>query len=99
MCGDPHPTLAQWVETTRQRAVSSQSGDTVDSGSTPVYFVVLHGNFVDTKAYVPGGAAYPAGTVLSFTIDAANGQLLDLTLTKSDPDYSHTGEPQTFALG
>ncbi|HUZ14819.1 MAG TPA: hypothetical protein VMU72_01410 [Gaiellaceae bacterium] len=98
--GDRGPIAVQWVKTTRQLAVSSQSGDRVDSPSRPVYFVVLHGHFVDENAYYMGGAARaPRGTVLSFTIDRKSGRVLDFALAKKSPDFSKLGRPQRFSFG
>lgn len=103
--GDPHPTRADWLKTTRQQAVSSQSSDRVDSGGRPVYFVVLHGHFVDENAYYLGrgkkgsSANAPHGTVLSFTIDVKSGDVLDFALGNSSPNYSKIGTPHRFTLG
>jgi hypothetical protein len=103
--GDRHPTTLQWVKTTRQLAVSSQSNDRVDSPSRPVYFVVLDGRFVDKNAYYLGvgpkgsDANAPEGTVLSFTIDIKSGQILDFALANRNPDYSKIGHPHPFSFG
>jgi hypothetical protein len=98
--GDQHPTSVEWFRTTRQLAVSSQSRDRVDSPSRPVYFVVLHGHFVDKNAYYIGGAAKaPRGTVLSFTIDRKTGQVLDFALARRSPDYAKLGRPHRFSFG
>lgn len=98
--GDRHPTAVQWVRTTRQLAVSSQSGDRVDSPGRQVYFVVLHGRFVDNNAYFLGsGANAPRGTVLSFTIDRRSGQILDFALGNRNPDYAKIGRPHRFGFG
>lgn len=96
--GDPHPTSAEWVRTTRQRAVSSQSSDRVDSPGRQVWFVVLDGRFVDRHAYFIGRHP-PRGTVLSFTIDVQRRIVLDLALGRTSPDYSVTGKPHAFRLG
>jgi hypothetical protein len=98
--GDGHPTALRWVKTTRQRAVSSQSGDRVDSPRRPVYFVVLHGRFVDKNAYYLGAAARaPKGTVLSFTIDRRSTQVLDFALGNRNPNYSKLGRPHRLSFG
>lgn len=91
------PSSAQWVETTRGLAVASQSSDVVDSNQN-VYFVILHGHFVDHYAYTPPGAPDPTGTVLTMTIDVATGNVLDSGLTTSDPNYSRTGIPAAFSM-
>lgn len=102
--GDGHPAALQWVKTTRQLAVSSQSSDRVDSPGRPVYFVVLHGHFVDTNAYYlgvgPKGSAAnaPKGTVLSFTIDRESGTILDFALGNTSPDYRRIGRPHRFTF-
>lgn len=98
--GDRHPTSVQWVKTTRQPAVSSQSGDRVGSPHRPVYFVVLHGHFVDRNAYYIGRAAdAPTGSVLSFTIDRRSGQILDFALGNRSPDYAKLGRVHEFRFG
>jgi hypothetical protein len=95
--GEPTPTQAQWVETTRQVAVASQSSDGVDSDQN-VYFVILHGQFVDTHAYMPPGASAPTGTVLTMTVDASTGEVLDSGLSDIAPNYTDTGTPAAFSL-
>ncbi len=98
--GDRHPTSVQWVKTTRQPAVSSQSRDRVGSPHRPVYFVVLHGHFIDRNAYYIGRAAgAPRGSVLSFTIDRRSGQILDFALGNHNPDYAKLGRAHQFRFG
>jgi hypothetical protein len=89
--GDRHPTAVQWLATTRQLAVSSQSGDHVASPRRPVYFVVVHGRF--------GGVNAAKGTVLSFTIDRETGLILDFALANRNPDYARLGRPHRFSFG
>jgi hypothetical protein len=96
--GDAHPSNAAWVKTTRQTAVSAESTDTVDSNQ-PVYYVVLHGHFAATKGYLGPGAAVPTGTILTLTVDASTGEVLDNSLSNKTPDFSHTGPPSGLALG
>jgi hypothetical protein len=96
--GDAHPSSAAWVKTTRQTAVSAESTDTVDSNQ-PVYYVVLHGHFAATKGYLGPGAAVPTGTILTLTVDASTGEVLDNGLSNRTPDFSHTGPPSALALG
>jgi hypothetical protein len=96
--GDAHPSSAGWVKTTRQRAVSAESTDTVDSNQ-PVYYVVLHGHFAATKGYLGPGAAVPTGTILTLTVDASTGEVLDNSLSNRTPDFSHTGRLSALALG
>ena len=97
--GDLHPRVVQWVKTRRQIAVASQSSDRVDSPGRKVYFVVVHGHFVDKNAYYLGAARNaPAGSVLSFTIDLRSGQILDFALGNKSPDYSKTGRPHRFSF-
>lgn len=95
--GDRQPTGLRWVKTSRQLGVSSQSGDRVDHPRRPVYFVVLHGHFVDKNAYYLGPAAdAPRGTVLSFTVDRKSGQILDFALGNRNPDYAKLGRMHPF---
>lgn len=88
--GDARPASASWVQTTRQTAVSANSQDTVDSNQT-VYYVVLHGNFVDKNAYLPVGASPPRGTVLTFTVDVQTQSVLDTSLSDNEPDMARVG--------
>ncbi|MDX6480729.1 MAG: hypothetical protein QOG85_1239 [Gaiellaceae bacterium] len=96
--GDRSPTRVEWVRTARQRAVSSQSGDRVDTPRRPVWFVVLDGHFVAHNAHFIGRRA-PRGTVLSFTIDVRRRIILDLALGSTRPDYSGIGKRHSFRLG
>src|SRR5436309_1535448 len=87
--GDAHPSSAAWVKTTRQTAISAESTDTVDSNQS-VYYVVLHGHFAATKGYLGPGAAVPTGTILTLTVDASTGEVLDNSLSNKTPDFPHT---------
>jgi len=88
--GDAAPASAAWAKTTRQAAMDADSGDQVDSNQ-PVFYVVVHGRFVDQKAHMPSGVSPPTGTVLSITIDASTQQVLDYALGDHQPDLARVG--------
>jgi len=96
--GDRRRVAGEWVKTTRQRAVSSQTRDRVDSPRRTVYFVELRGHFVVRNAYYIGRAA-PRGSVLTFTIDRRSGQILDFAFGRRGPDLSRLGRVHRFSLG
>jgi len=102
--GDRHPLRGEWIKTRRQRAVSSQSADRVDGGQRLVYFVVLHGHFVDRNAYYlsrgkkGSSTGAPHGTFLTFTIDAKRGAILDFALANGAPSFSKLGTPTRFTI-
>jgi len=78
LCGDEHPTDIRFVETTRQKAAKLLDGATVDSDNA-CYAVVLHGNFVDTKAFTPDGRSM-YGTTMTFIIRSTDGAMTDFGL-------------------
>jgi len=45
--------------------------------TTPVYLVVIEGDFVGYGAHLPLGQPYPRGSVLTLMIDRATGDTLD----------------------
>jgi hypothetical protein len=95
--GDAAPASAAWIATTRQDAMNADSGDQVDSNQ-PVYYVILHGRFVDQKAHMPSGVSPPTGTVLSITIDASTQQVLDYALSDHQPNLARVGGAAPLAL-
>lgn len=88
--GDPLPSATGFVETTRQAAEDASHGGKVDS-NTAVYYVVLHGHFVDSKAFLPAGANSPVGNEIDFTIDKATGEILDFGIGNGTPALSRLG--------
>jgi hypothetical protein len=96
--GNRGPTLVQWVKTTRQRAVSAENAGRVDGGGLPVYFVILHGHFVDKSAHLPSGAKQPRGRILTDTIEIKTGQRLDFGIGNGEPNFSRTGTPHHFVI-
>ena len=93
--GDAHPISAQIVLTTRQRAVSLDSGSIVDSDQ-PTYFVVLRGQFADTHARTPYPGQTIYGSVLTLTIDAATQRILDFGLSDTVPAIAQLGPVSNF---
>lgn len=97
LAGDPHPTGAVVVPTTRQIAVRVSSGDQVFDSNPPSYFVVLVGHFTPDVS-VPAGAREPTGTFLSMTIDARTNQGMDSGLGDRMPDLYAMGAPEPLPL-
>ncbi len=72
------------------------SRDLVNS-TQPVYLVVLHGSFVDTKSYAPLAAADPRGTQMYFQMDVMTHSVLDFGITSSSPKANSLGEVHAFS--
>jgi hypothetical protein len=89
-------TQVSIVQSTRQQANTLISGDWVDSDQ-PVVVVSLTGRFTYLDASGGPGQAAPSGTSLTFTVDDATGQRLDLSVTNSAPDLTALGTVQTLA--
>ena len=64
--GDPHPSAAFVVPTTRYVAEEVAAGDNGEP-NTPAYFVLLQGHFTLANARIPPGAKAPTGTLLTLT--------------------------------
>lgn len=96
--GNRGPTLVEWAKTTRQEAVSAENAGRVDGGNLPVYFVILHGHFVDNSAPRPPGGQPPRGSILTDTIEIKTGRILDFGISKSEPNFSKIGKPHQFVL-
>jgi hypothetical protein len=92
--GDANPTGISYVKTTRQQATSLVGTDQVDTDQD-AYLVQLHGNFVGHAAKTPPGGAKPTGTVLTASVDAATGELLDWSLTDSAAELNKLGPATT----
>jgi hypothetical protein len=82
--GDSHPTGAVLVPTTR-RLAELVDVDTAES-DTPVYFVLVHGEFKKS------------GSLLALTIDPATNTLLDTGLVGALPDVNAIGTPEPLSL-
>lgn len=95
--GDSAPTGGVLVPTTR-RLAELVDVDT-DEPDTPVYFVLVHGEFTDYGARLPKGAKPPTGTILTLTIDARTNQSLDTGLVGAMPDLNTMGDPEPLPLG
>ena len=90
LCGEEHPTDIRFVETTRQEAAKLLDGAKVDSDNA-CYAVVLHGNFVDTKAFTPDGRSM-YGTTMTFIIRSTDGAMTDYGLNNLPyPDFDTLG--------
>jgi hypothetical protein len=90
LCGEEHPTDIQFVETTRQKAAKLLDGARVDSDNA-CYAVILHGSFVDTRAFTPDGRNM-YGTTMTFIIRSTDGAMTDYGLNNlSYPDFDTLG--------
>lgn len=76
---DGHPSLAQYVVTSRQAAVTAGDGGTVDSNSS-VYYIVMRGHFVDHNGRTAEATTNPTGNQLELTVDIRTGDVLDFAL-------------------
>jgi hypothetical protein len=90
--GDAAPTSIEYVKSTRQQAVSAESGDEVSSNAD-VYAIVMQGNFVASNAPSAGGA--PTGSVLTMVIGASTGTLTDFGIGNQVPDLTSLGPVTT----
>jgi len=96
LCGEEHPTDIRFVETTRQKAAKLLDGAKVDSDNA-CYAVVLHGNFVDTKAFTPDGRSM-YGTTMTFIIRSTDGAMTDYGLNDLlYPDFDTLGIVKAIA--
>ncbi|MGH2442328.1 MAG: hypothetical protein ACRDFX_04085 [Chloroflexota bacterium] len=93
--GVPHPTHAEAVFTTRQRAIEAQSAGWVASDQ-PAYLVVLQGDFADTHARTPNGQTI-YGTVMTLIVDPVTRGTLDYGLGYHLPDMSQLGPVTDFS--
>jgi hypothetical protein len=93
---DAQPDGASYVWTTRQKA-EAMSGDGVDSNQ-PVYLVLLRGDFVDYYAHgiYRTRDAFPRGTAITFTVDAAKRGILDFGIGSQEPDLAQLGTVHDF---
>ena len=96
--GNRGPTRVQWLKTTRQKAVSAENAGRVDGGNLPVYFVILHGHFVDKLAHLPLGAKPPRGRIVTYAIELKTGWPLDFGIGNSEPNFSQAGKPHHFVI-
>ena len=91
--GDPHPTKAIAVPSTRKAANAVDSGAEVDTDQLS-YLIILHGNFVGHVAHPPPGAPLPQGSVLTIVVDASTGLVTDWGISDRTPDTASLG-PET----
>jgi hypothetical protein len=90
LCGEEHPTDIRFVETTRQKAAKLLGGARVDSDNA-CYAVILHGSFVDTRAFTPDGRSM-YGTTMTFIVRSSDGTITDYGLNNlSYPDFDTLG--------
>lgn len=88
--GDPTPTSAQYVRTTRQAAARLISSATVDTDQE-VFLVQLKGSFTHPYSRLPG-AKPPSGPTAVITVDADSREVLDLGVMSSDLELAALGE-------
>jgi hypothetical protein len=95
--GDPQPTDAFVVPTTRRVAEQVDAGDPL-APDTPAYFVVAHGHFTAADVPIPPGAKAPTGTVLTLTVDPQTNESTDDGLEDRTPDLDAIGKPEPLPL-
>jgi hypothetical protein len=88
--GDPRPAWVTVVRTTHALALTSATpGDFVPgTEGVPVYLVTMQGHFTDGMTSGPPGAKSPAGTYLSFVLNARSFMGMDLGLSNQPPPVS-----------
>jgi hypothetical protein len=88
--GDSHPASVHFVKTTRNASANFMDGSADES-----YTVIMHGNFIDEKAFMPPGATAPTGRTLILIVRASDGAITDLVLNNlSDGGISQIGAVQ-----
>ncbi len=86
--GDPTPTLAYAIRTTRGPAESvATGGDSVDSPEAPVYLVVMYGHFTTNQAPTPNGEVL-TGSVVTFTVNTQTQQMMDGSIGNYSPSLA-----------
>jgi hypothetical protein len=88
--GDTQPASVEHVESTREQAVATLSGDQVQ-GSQDVYAVVMRGRFDANSVAVPPGVQSPTGSVLTLVIDATTGEMTDFGIQNTIPNLATLG--------
>jgi hypothetical protein len=95
--GDAHPTDAIVVPTTRRIAEAVDAGSGAGFASTPVYFVLVHGQF--KACDVPGApSGCPTGTIITLTIDPRTTRSLDFGVESRMPDVNKIGKSEPLPL-
>jgi hypothetical protein len=94
--GDPHPTAAVVVPSTRRIAEDVDAGAGINS-NLPVYFLLLHGHFT-VDGPIPRGAKPPTGSIYTLTINSRTNQGMDVGVGDLMPDLYAIGEPEPLPL-
>jgi hypothetical protein len=95
--GDPIPTRAVAVDTTRGAAMAAAAAGRVDGSMIPVWFVVMDGHFTDHNARVPPGAPLPTGRVIAFTINQHTHHIMDFGIGDRSPNLASLGTVTSFS--
>jgi hypothetical protein len=98
--GDPHPTDAVVVRTTRRKAlrIEYDTGGISGLPATPAYLVVAHGHFVAKDTPRPRGAKSPTGTILVLTFDASTNRSLGVGLLRKAHPLGRAGKSEPLPL-
>ncbi|HVV12024.1 hypothetical protein [Amycolatopsis sp.] len=88
--GESQPGAMQYVKTSRQRAATATSGESVNSDNS-VYVVQMSGKFTVPAARIPKGAKAPTGSRLTVTINSTSGQVQDWSISNTDHDLARLG--------
>jgi hypothetical protein len=88
--GDAKPLSTEAVTTTRDKGLRlATPGDTFPgSAQQTVYLVVMKGNFTLTDVPIPPHGRAPTGHYLTFTVDPATFQVMDMGISNHAPPGS-----------
>lgn len=92
--GEDNPYDVRVVRSNRKAANAMVGSDT--AGDQAVHVIQQRGSFTSPGGRAPVGHQAPTGNVLTTTIDAVTGQLLDLTITSEAPDLNTLGTVTTL---
>ncbi len=93
---DPSPSSAAYVQGGHQQAEQVASGDIIYDPDTPVYLVVLIGDFVGAQVGPASNEIVPTGHVATFTVALDTHRVLDAGIQDATPDLSPLGTPRTL---
>jgi hypothetical protein len=96
--GDPAPTSAVVIPTTRELAAFAMGFSTSEDG--PAYLIVLTGNFADDNEPVPSGTVSGplTGRVIALMIDAGGSDVTDYGIRSTALDEAKIGTPIPLTL-
>lgn len=93
---DPSPSSAVYVQGGHEQAEQIASGAIVNDPDTPVYLVVLIGDFLGHQVGPSFHQIVPKGHVATFTVALDTRRVLDDGIQDVIPDLSRLGTPRTL---